>query len=105
MKRILRGLGVYPALSIGKIVILKRNSFEKLINKVLEKEVTVDRFKNAVRKTKKELENLIKSFVEEKEELSKILEFQLMLLQDDSFIGKIYELINEGSRQSFIILP
>jgi len=97
MKSILRGIGIYPAVCIGKTFILKRYTIRNLITEAMRRKITVEDFKEAIKETRKELENLINFFPKEKEELLKIIEFQLMLLEDESFIGKIYDLINKGS--------
>lgn len=103
MEQILKGIGVYPALGIGRIVILKKHTFENMIKDAVKKQIAMENFKDAVEKTKKELENIISSFPKGKEELAKIIEFQLMLLEDESFIGKIYELINKGSHPAIAV--
>jgi len=96
MGHVLKGIGVYPALSIGKAAILERYELEDIINKALKKRITMEELRSAIEKTKEELEKIISSLSREKGGLAEIIEFQLMMLEDDSFSGKIYELTKQG---------
>ncbi|MGQ4894907.1 MAG: phosphoenolpyruvate--protein phosphotransferase [Candidatus Njordarchaeia archaeon] len=91
----LKGLGIYPDIAFGNAYILEIETFEDLYKKALAKPLKIQDFSNAVEKTRKELKKLRMSF-QEHSNLAEIIEFQEMLLEDDSFYGEMVNKIKNG---------
>jgi len=105
MTKILKGIGVYPSLTIGKCHIYEKLTLEDLVNKASKEHLKPRDFDTALEKTKKELEELFKELSEKAgEALAEIMEFQLLLLEDENFIGSVKEKISEGMHPAKALL-
>ncbi len=93
----LKGSGIYPALTIGVAKIYKKLTLRELAGKISGKKLDIKSFEQAIEVTKKELEALYESLTKKgNKQLAEIMDFQLLLLEDDEFIGKMKEAISKG---------
>ena len=97
MEIILKGSGVFPGISIGEAIVLRRYELEDLLERIRGSKIDVEKFEEAVERTRKEISDLMESLKNVAgKDILELLEFQLMILEDESFSGKIKELIAKG---------
>jgi len=97
------GIGVSPGFAIGKPVLIEKRiakiSKKKLDQSQVEQEV--QRFKDVIQKCRQELKALCKSMEKEcTKESRAILESQILLLEDHSFLGWVHQEIVQGHRRA-----
>lgn len=99
LSKILRGSGIYPALTIGIAQIYKKLTLRELAERVNAKNLNINSFEKAIENTKKEIEKLYKSLLDKgNKQLAEIMDFQLLLLEDDEFVGKMRGNISRGQK-------
>lgn len=91
----LKGTGIYPDIAFGKITVYHYETLESLREKAVKQKLSIEDFEKVVEKAKKDLLKLEES-LEGSENLAEIIEFQRMLLEDESFYGAIKEKISSG---------
>jgi len=97
--KILKGSGIYPALTIGVARVYKKLTLRELADKANKESLDINSFEKAIEKTKKEIEELYKSLLDKgNKQLAEIMDFQLLLLEDDEFVGKMRENISKGQK-------
>ena len=90
----LKGLKVSPGVSIGKAYLIDREGVdvvEKYIIPAQDLPHEIQRFKNAIKKTREELRLLIKNTPEALQQHAYIVESHMMLLRDKNLYDKIIE--------------
>jgi len=92
----LKGLGVSPGIAIGEVLLSDKPFFSEIKERISPFQVKkeIQRFKNALEKTEKQLLD-IKNKIKRKvgEEYSFIFEAHLLILKDESLIKEIEEII------------
>ena len=90
----LEGLKVSPGICIGKAYLIDREGVdvvEKYIIPAQDLQYEIQRFKNAIKKTREELRLLIKNTPDALQQHSYIVESHMMLLRDKNLYDKIIE--------------
>ena len=105
MSKLFKGFGVYPALTVGKSFIYEKFDLEDMAKEASKRKLSADDLEKAIERTRAELEELHKSLSEKgSEQLSEIIDFQLLLLEDETFIGKIRDSVKSGENPGQAIL-
>jgi len=93
-----RGIGVSPGIAIGPIIVLREENVI-IAHCLLDKkgvENEIDRLSNAVKKTRTQLQNIRAKIAKEINiDHSFIFDAQLLMLEDDAYIGMIRNLLKK----------
>ncbi|MHA1616147.1 MAG: phosphoenolpyruvate--protein phosphotransferase [Candidatus Njordarchaeales archaeon] len=97
MKKVLKGSGVYPDIGIGEAIVLRKYEIDDLVNMLRGTKVSLEDFERALEAAKNEISELMTRLEKVAgKDVLELMEFQLMILEEDSFTGRIRELIKEG---------
>ena len=99
MNKVIRGIPASPGITIGKSFILLKTVFIPSEKKgTIEQELAT--FYKALSDTKRELTNIIKNIEKKNKEGKKLIDMQLLILQDPFFIEGVEENIRKGESAS-----
>lgn len=88
------GKSVYKGITVGPVVVLKKEDFQVKRGKVSDPEAEIERVKTAVRQAQEQLSNLYEKAVKEVGESSAaIFEVHQMLLEDEDYLESIFNMI------------